>query len=126
MGALMSGDKKKIKNLPLLYRIILKFPKLSLESFSMEFQGIFWALIVPILLVCYTFLVLVFMFFLPSPINMLVTAVVTVFICGLCLRIILERELKIINTQMEAGGFEWDLKKSMKDYRKLLDKEESE
>jgi hypothetical protein len=65
------------------------------------------------------------MFFLPSPINMLVTVVVTSFICGLCLRIILERELKAMKTQLDAGRFEWNLKKSMKDYRKLVKKEES-
>ena len=120
----MSEKKKKRDNLPLLFRIIMKFPKLSLEGFSGEFQGIFWAMVVPIFLTAYIFLVLVFIFYLPSPINIIAVTTTTGFICALCLRILVERELKSLEMQTESSGFTWNVKESFKDYEKLIEKKE--
>jgi len=120
----MSDEKESYKNLPLIYRIILKFPKLSLESFSGEFQGFFWALIIPIALSMYAFVILAFMFYFPSPINIILATASTSFICILCLRILVEREIKSLKMHMEPSGFQWNVKESFVDYEKLLEKKE--
>lgn len=41
LGCIVSDNTSDRKDLPLLYRFLLRVPKLSLENFQMESEGIF-------------------------------------------------------------------------------------
>lgn len=97
----MSDNTSDRKDLPLLYRFLLRVPKLSLENFQMESEGIFWAVIVPIMLTGDVFLNLVLLVFLPFPFNYLSVTFITLIVAILVLRIHLER---FLNTRKAILG----------------------
>lgn len=118
----MPDDARDLKDLPLMYRLILKFPKLSLEGYSEKFQGIFWVVVVPIFLIvdfCVNLLILVF---LPFPINYLGFFVATSFVAILIIRILVDRTLDTSKAMLKEGH-PWDIDKAVQGYLQLLHKE---
>ncbi|MCJ7423323.1 hypothetical protein MUP01_03535 [Candidatus Bathyarchaeota archaeon] len=106
--------------LPLSYRILLKVPKLSLESFSERFQGIFWIIVLPVLFMCDFFANLAFLTMLPFPSNCLSVFLLTLTIALLLLRILLERALNTRDAMLKQGSYRWDVEKSFQEYEQLL------
>lgn len=121
-GCIVSDNTSDRKDLPLLYRFLLRVPKLSLENFQMESEGIFWAVIVPIMLIGDVFLNLVLLVFLPFPFNYLSVTFITLIVAILVLRIHLERFLNTRKAILGEGYFHWDLDKALQEYLLVLQK----
>ncbi len=110
-------------SVPLFYRIILKVPKLSLESFSEneKSQGIFWAAILPAFLICDLLLNMLFIAVLSFPLNFLSVIIVNGVIVLFILRILVERALNSEKAYY-SKGFDWNLEKYLEDYFLLINR----
>jgi hypothetical protein len=115
------GDAED-SEIPLLYRIILRFPRLSIDGFSDRFQGLFWALILPIFVVSGTMATLLLMVCLPFPLNFISVVTLTSMILMFMLRIFVERELNMRRAIVEEGRFRWNVETAMQEYAQLLQK----
>lgn len=115
------GDAED-SEIPLLYRIILRFPRLSIDGFSDRFQGLFWALILPIFVVSDTMATLLLMVCLPFPLNFISVVTLTSMILMFMLRIFVERELNMRRAIVEEGRFRWNVETAIQEYAQLLQK----
>ncbi|MDH7476913.1 MAG: hypothetical protein QHH17_00830 [Candidatus Bathyarchaeota archaeon] len=113
--------------IPLFYRIILKIPKLSLESFSEneKFQGIFWAAILPSFLICELLFNMLLITMLSFPFNFLSMILVNSVILLLILRILAERALNGEKAYL-SKGFDWNPEESLKGYLLLIRKKDED
>jgi len=118
----MSDDAGNLSDLPLTYRLILKFPKLSLEGYSEKFQGLFWVVLLPIFLLGDLCLNLLLLVGLPFPTNYLAFFVATSFVIMLILRILVEQTLSTSNAMLKESH-RWDVDKAVQSYLKILHKE---
>ena len=109
-------------SLPLVHRILLKFPLLSLEGFSDRFQGLFWAVGVPALLTVYFFGNMLFFACLRFPLNCLAVFGVTVLVCLFIIRIYLERMLPTRKAFFE-GYEQRHIQEVLADYMDLCEKQ---
>jgi len=111
------------KDLPILYRFLIKIPLKSLGSSS----GIFWALVCPILVFLnffFDFFILVYFSF---PINIILALVVPAVVFILFVRVILERFISWWNNFVVGGYVERDVEKVLDEYITLIGRnEESE
>jgi hypothetical protein len=121
----MKQKGSRSEDLPLFYKIILKFPKLSLDALSgnEKLHGIFWAAILPSLLLGDFFLNMLLMTVLSFPFNVISVAAVNSLIMLLILRILVERTLNSEKAYL-SQGFNWNLEKSLEDYFLLIHKRE--
>lgn len=117
----MSTDKES-DNLHFLYRIILKVPKLSIEGFSPELQGIFWVVGCPLFIIGVFFLNFVLLVLLPFPYNYAVDAFANLLIITFIARILVERRLRLEKALLNERGFKWDITKTAQEYVELLKK----
>jgi hypothetical protein len=118
------SDKKDVKGLPLIYKIILKFPKLSVESFSSELQGLFWAVGLPLFVIGVFFLNFALLVLLYFPFNYLAVGVINFMIVMFIARIYVERSLNLEKALLHERGFKWDIIKTTHEYSELLKKKE--
>lgn len=109
-------------DVPLVYRLILRFPRLSLDGFSDKFQGLFWVLILPILVMSDAMINLVLIVYLPFPFSLASVVVVTSILLMFMIRILVERELNVRRTIVREGRFRWDVEKAVQEYSRLLQK----
>lgn len=118
----MSEDNSEPGDLeiPLLYRLILKFPRLSLDGFSDRFQGLFWGLILPIFVACDVIIDLLLIGLLPFPFNLISLFAFTSIVLMFMLRVLIERELNTRRAIMREGRFRWNVETSFQEYMNLL------
>lgn len=123
----MTGEKLgKIdeEKLPLIYRLILRLPKPTLDFLPEVSQGIFWAIIVPIFLILEFFLSVFLLVAFPFPTNILFTSIVPTIIFIIFLRTMLERSINSWNALMESG-IVLNVEKAVRDYVDFLKKQKS-
>jgi hypothetical protein len=106
--------------IPLLYRLILKFPLLSLNGFSDRFQGLFWVLILPTFVISDTMINLLFVMCLPFPFNLISVVLFTSILLMFILRIFLERALNTRRAIIGEGRFRWNVERAIQEYAQLL------
>ncbi|MEM1551142.1 MAG: hypothetical protein QXO15_05370 [Nitrososphaerota archaeon] len=120
------GKEEEI-SVPLFYRIILKVPKLTLDSVTEneKFQAIFWAAILPSFLICDLLLNMLFITVLSFPLNFLSVIIVNGVIVLFILRILVERALNSEKAYY-SEGFHWNFEKYLDDYLHLINRESEE
>jgi len=120
------NKKERIEDqLPLIYRFILKLPNVILDYFPGSFQGIFWAIIVPIF-ISLEFLITMFLLILfPFPINIFMAGSIPTVIFIIFVKIELQRFINVWNTMVQERGLEWNIDRIAKEYFSLIDKQES-
>ncbi|MEM2703276.1 MAG: hypothetical protein QXR45_08955 [Candidatus Bathyarchaeia archaeon] len=123
----MKRGGKENENMPLFYRVILKIPKLDLETISKSerFHGVFWAAILPSFILGDIFLNMLFLVILNFPFNVLSVIVVNTIFILLILRILIERALRTEKALL-SQGFDWNFEKSFRDYISLIQKEDED
>jgi len=117
----MSDDDSFFKEAPLLYKLLLRFPKLSLDCFPEKFQGVFWAIFVPIFIVCYVYLNLVIVVFSSFPINLFLVGSMFLFVFLFVFRIHIDRVLNSQKTMLRKPPYV-DIKERVTDYLHYFDK----
>ena len=115
-------SKKEPEQLGLIYRLILRLPKLSLESLPPVLQGTFWVIILPLVLIgqCYLnfYLLLAFRF----PLNVLVVGgVVSIFLVAFY-RVMLDRALNSLRMLFYPARLDKDAEQLVQEYIHLLKK----
>jgi hypothetical protein len=115
--------KLDVKRLPFIYRIILKIPVPSLDALPSTFQGIFWAIIVPVLLVLIFLFTMFSLTYFIFPLNVILSALAPIIVFLLFLRIIVERFIKQWNAMIEGQKLEWNVAKQIEEYLELLKKQ---
>jgi hypothetical protein len=120
------NDYKKIEKskLPIIYRLILKLPNLSLDSFPDYFSGIFWAIIIPIFLTAEIFLSIFLLVFFPFPINFISFSVIPAVVFLIFVKIMLTRLINWWNATF-GEPFKWDVEKATEEYIAVLCKQKS-
>lgn len=119
----MSDNAEADNNLPFYLRLLLKIPKMSLESFSATFQNIFWTVLLPLMLMGYSFLNLILLILLPFPWNYASVIGVAFVLMLFMLRIFLDRELNTAKAMLKEGNFRWNVERAIEDYFQLLKKQ---
>jgi len=110
-------DKGK---LPWFYRLVLKIPGVNfLENTS---SGVFWGIVVPILLVLEFFLSMCLLLLFPFPTNIILTAMIPVGVLLIFTRMTLERFINLWNLTVRKSNSEWNVEKTMQEYIALLKK----
>lgn len=122
-GPLKKLDKSR---LPFVYKLVLRIPVPSLDSFPSVFQGIIWAIGVPIFIVLFFISTLFSLVYFPFPINIILTAILPSLIFLMFLRVILERFLKQWNAMIEEPTLEWNVEELIDEYIDLLKKQRKE
>ncbi|MBS7636091.1 hypothetical protein KEJ37_01895 [Candidatus Bathyarchaeota archaeon] len=115
-------EEKTFSKIPLVYRVILKVPKLSIEGFPPEWQGIFWAVGLPLFVVGIFWLNFVLLVFSEFPINYTLSGVMNLAILLFIARILVERKLKLEGALLNEKGFNWDVDQKAHEYIELLKK----
>jgi hypothetical protein len=105
-------------SLPWFYRLLLKLPGVGRIETA---PGLFWVLVVPILLFLNILLSLVLLFTLPFPVNILLVAVVPASLLVVLVRLGLERFINLWNLIVAASAVEWNIEKATKEYVELLE-----
>jgi len=108
--------------LPWIYRIILKLPKIEV---SPELQGVYWAIVIPIFLVCEFFLSLFLLLVFQFPINLVMVSIIPVAIFVVFVKVQLERFVNWWNATFRSQLMKWDIEKTTEEYIKLLQKQKS-
>jgi len=119
-------DESKLKEvdrskLPWFYKLILKIPR---TDFLESAGGIFWSIIIPIFLVLDFFLTLFLLVSFPSPVNIILTAIIPIAILMIFIKITLERFLNWWDSTFGKSRFEWNVEKIAQEYLSLLKKKE--
>lgn len=113
-------EEKTSAKIPLLYRIILKVPRLSIEGFAPEWQGIFWAIGLPLFIIGTFWFNFVLLVLLEFPINYASIGVINLVILLFITRILVERRLKLEEALLNEKGFNWDIDRKAHEYIELL------
>ena len=119
----MSAKEIDQENMPWYYRLVLRLPKLSIEEFSEVFQGLFWVLFLPLLIVCNFFLGLVLFLFLPVPVNFIMVGAITLVLFIIFVKTQLERFINAWDAMIKKEPIEWNIDKTLQGYIELLQKE---
>ena len=121
----MSETKLDRDKLPWIYRVILRLPKIGLESVLGDLQGVYWAIVVPLFLVCEFFLSLFLLLAFPSPINFVMICIIPAATFVIFVKVELERFMNWWNMTFPSRPMRWDVKKTTEEYVKLLQKQKS-
>jgi hypothetical protein len=105
-------------SLPWFYRLLLRLPGVSRIETA---PGLFWVLVVPILVFLNIILTLVLLFTFPFPFNILLVAVVPASLLVIFVRLGLERFINLWNLIVAASTVEWNVERSAKEYVELLE-----
>jgi len=106
-------------DLPLIHRLILRIPKLSLDGFSEKSKGYFWILGLPLFVAGEVLGILVLLTMIVFPYNMIAVFVSMSIAIAFILRILLEREINTRRALMQQG-YKWDVERACEDYLSLL------
>jgi len=111
------------KDLPILYRLLIKIPLKSLGSSS----GIFWAFVCPILVFLSFFFNFFILIYFSFPINIILAFVVPAVVFILFVRVILERLINWWNNFVVSRYVKRNLEEILDEYITLIGRnEESE
>jgi hypothetical protein len=122
----MVDDSADSDQLPLVYKLILKVPKLSLDGASEKVYGIFWAVILPILVICEFLTNLMLLTYARFPFNVLSVILFNSVVGLFALRILVERTLNSEKAILNQGHFEWKVEETFNEYLRCLRKDEDE
>jgi len=122
----MADDSANDDQLPLIYKLILKIPKLSLGGASEKVQGIFWAVILPVLVMCEFLINLMLLTYAHFPFNVLSVILFNSVVGLLAIRILVERALNSEKAILNQGHFEWKVEETFNEYLRCLRKDEDE
>jgi hypothetical protein len=112
----MFSDNEMERDPRLWVRIILKIPKLSLESFSDSFHGYWWILAPPVFITIEFYMNLLLLTCITFPFNIISFLSVNTIIALLFTRILVERTLCAERAILNEGCFHWDLERSLDEY----------
>lgn len=117
----MKGKTGKINEnkLPFIYRLILKLPKVGLDNFPDGFQGIFWAIVVPIFMVIEFFLSFFLLISFTFPLNIILTGIIPLAIFVIFVKVTLERFINWWNA-IFGEPYTWNIEKAVNEYLNLL------
>jgi len=121
----MGSKEIEKEDLPYLYRLLLKFPVPSLERFPSVFHGLFYAVVLPLAVVCYFLLTLFLLVLLPPLFNYLAVGLITISFSVFFLRIHLERFINAWNSVIKQMPQVWDMHKSLEEYMALVQEKKS-
>jgi len=121
----MSSEEVDPKKLPWYYRLILRFPRPSLGSFSETFQGLFYVILLPIFVVSVPIISLVLLVFLPWPINFVAVGAFVLVVFVIFISTMLERFINAWNVLMRKQPTEWNVDKTLQGYIELLQKKKA-
>jgi hypothetical protein len=110
------------EKLGLIYKILLRFPKLSLENLPNVLQGLFWVIILPIFLLCEFFLNFYLLLALPFPLNLVLAVGVNLLLVVAMLRVMLERSLNAFKMLFYPHRMDKDVTQLVQEYISLLRK----
>jgi len=110
--------------LSLWHRLLLKVPKLSLDSFPEYFHGVFYSIVLPIFLIVTFVLTALFLVFIPFPFNYLAASVIPVFLMLYFGRTMTERFINWYKASF-AKPKEWDVDKTSNEYFELLEQQKN-
>lgn len=122
----MADDSANDDQLPLIYKLILKIPKLSLGGASEKAHGIFWAVILPILVICEFLTNLMLLTYPHFPFNVLSVILFNSVVGLFAIRILVERALNSEKAILNQGHFEWKVEEIFNEYLRCLRKDEDE
>jgi len=115
-------SKVDASKFPILYRLILKIPFITrIEGAS----GIYWGLIVPLLLLLNMMLSLYVVFAFPFPINIILVGIIPLIVLVVFIRVSLKRFINFWNFRIARSQFTWDFDESVREYLTLLKKKEA-
>jgi len=112
-------DKQK---LPLLYRLILKLPNMRVESLPHVIQGLFWGIVLP-LLIGVEVLVSFFLLFLPPPANLIALTIIPAAILIIFVKTMLQRFINWWNGFVSSQTYKWNVTQALDEYKDLLEKQ---
>jgi hypothetical protein len=112
------------KDLPLVYRLLLKIPIVSLTWFPDIFQGLFWAIAVPVFLLFEIFLNIIFIGHFPFPLSVILIGLIPAIVFILVAKTMLERFLNWWNLNV-GHVHEWNVEKTIREYKALLERQPS-
>lgn len=96
-----------------------------MDSSPRVFQGIFWAILVPVFLTLEFFISLFLLILLPFPANILLTGTIPTAIFVIFVKIQLQRVFNLLHAQAKQRHFEWNIEKISEEYVSLLEKQKS-
>ena len=129
-------SQEELDRVPILYRwtlkLLLRFPNLGFQTFILrrfpEVQGIFWAILVPALLILYFLvgfsLVLFLSYSVSFPFNVLIGLLIPAFVFVAFLRIQLERTVAWWRS-LQSPTKEWDISRVTAEFIEILKKQQA-
>jgi len=114
--------KEEPEELGLIYRLILRLPKLSVESLPPVLQGTFWVIILPLFMIgqCYLDFYLLLAF--PFPFNVIVVGGVVLAFIVAFYRVMLDRALNSLRMLFYPARLDKDAEQLVQEYIHLLKK----
>jgi len=106
--------------LPWFYRLVLKIP--GADFLVSSSSGVFWAIVVPVFLVLEFFLSIFLILIFPFPVNVLLTAIISIVVFMIFIKVSLERFMNWWDSIVGESGLEWDVEKRTREYVALLEK----
>jgi hypothetical protein len=111
------GEKDK---LPWFYRFLLKIPFVRAATVFGEYEGLYWALVLPLLLLMEFLLSFYLLLCFPFPVNIIATGVIPTLTLIIFIRVQLERFLSLVSTMTQTVR-KWDVAEVVEDYVRLLE-----
>ena len=124
--SLMPMANEAISNdeLPLVYRLILKVPRIGLDNLSMEAGGLFWVLILPLFITGEFLANLLLLTCVPFPFNYVSVILFNSTIALFIIRVLVERTLNSERALLAQGHFEWKIEETFDSYLQSLKKKD--
>lgn len=116
-------DKRK---LPFFYRLLPRITSVKSESLPSAFQGFFWVIALPLLIAVEVMVTSYLVVFIPSPANYISLCVIPVVVLILFAKLMLERLIDWWNGFVSGQNQQWDVKKTILEYKKLLENRTTE
>lgn len=108
------------EKLPKFHKLILKIPNPPVEIGA---SGVFWAVIVPLLVFLNSLLTLFILMFFSFPINLLLVIVIPLPLMIAFIKVSLERFINFWNLLVRRTGFKWNVDERTEEYITLLKKQ---
>lgn len=122
----MAKETANDDELPLVYRLILKIPRINLDNLSVEVSGLFWVLILPLFMTGEFLINLLLLTCVSFPFNYASVIIFNFTITLFIIRILVERTLNSEKALLAEGHFEWKVEETFNSYLKLLKRKDEE
>lgn len=117
-----AGEKDE---LPWFYRFVLKIPFVRAATVFGEYEGVYWAIVLPLLLAVEFVVSFYLLLCFPFPVNIIATGIIPTFILVIFVRVQLERFLNLVSTMTQTVK-KWDVAEAIEDYVRLLEAQKRE